>query len=271
MALKLKLEGGHAVLSEGRPVYIDDTDGKELAFDADQMHKKIAELNTEAKNHRLKAKELEETLAKFGDASPEEIEAFMDTMEELGGPDGIAELKKKGSVDVESLKKSMAEAYDAKNKSVIEAYETKLADATTTLSKKDQHIYKLMVSGQFGVSKFVNEKLLLPPDIAEATFGRHFKIEDDAVVAYLGENKILSRERPGENASFDEAIAVIVENYPMKDRILKGTNASGTGTGGNKSGDFGSIKTRADFRTDSEKAKFISDHGLDAFKGLPEK
>lgn len=219
MALKLKMDSeGHAVLKEGKPVYIDDTDDKELVFDPESLMSKISTLNSESKTHRLKAKELEDRLALFGDAEPEDVEAFLETLEDLGGPEGIEALKKKGAVDVEAIKKQ-----------IVEAYEGKLSEKDKALLEKDGTIYKLMVSSQFGTSKFASEKLILPPDIAEATFGKHFKIEDGKVVAYLGEDKILSRENPGEPANFDEALSVIVDKYPMKDRILKGTQASGSG------------------------------------------
>jgi hypothetical protein len=41
--------------------------------------------------------------------------------------------------------------------------------------------------------------------------------------------RIFSRTRPGEIASFDEALAIIVEAYPERARILKGTVAPGGG------------------------------------------
>lgn len=254
MALKLKLDSeGHAVLQDGKPVYVDEADGKELAFDAAQMYHKINELGAENKKHRETARQLEQRLEAFGDANPEDIESFLDTLEELGGPDGIAELKAKGKVDVEAIKRS-----------ITEAYEGKLSEKDKLIGDKDSRIFKLMVSSQFGTSKFASEKLILPPDIAEATFGKHFRIEDDQVVAYLGDNKIFSRERPGEAASFDEALQVIVDSYPMKDRILKAPGGGSGATGG--AGHSGGGKTRSRSEFDAlgpvERSKFISDGGI---------
>ncbi|HCN5570821.1 TPA: hypothetical protein N6Y01_004273, partial [Escherichia coli] len=48
----------------GLPVYVHD-DGKEIGFDAPLATKKITELNSEAKNHRLAKEAAEEKLAKF--------------------------------------------------------------------------------------------------------------------------------------------------------------------------------------------------------------
>jgi len=224
MALTLKMDGGNAVLKDGIPVYVDDTDGKELALDGAQMHAKITELNAESKKHRLAAKAATDKLEKFGDVDADDIESFLSTLEELGGPDGIAELQKKGKVDVEAIKRS-----------VTDFYESKLTEVTSQLSGKDEMIRSLLIGSAFTNSKFLNEKTILPPDVAEAYFGKNFRVEDGKVMAYLGDEPIYSRERHGEPASIDEALEVIVGKYPMKDRILKapggGSGAPGGGSG----------------------------------------
>lgn len=49
-------------------------------------------------------------------------------------------------------------------------------------------------------------------------------------MAYDGAgNKIFSRSRPGDLADFDEALETLVDQYPYKDQILKGSGASGGG------------------------------------------
>ncbi|HGK4128302.1 TPA: DUF6651 domain-containing protein, partial [Klebsiella pneumoniae] len=51
------------------------------------------------------------------------------------------------------------------------------------------------------------------------------------VVAYDGTgNKIYSRSKPGELASFDEALEFLVEQYPQKDYILKSSGNNGGGS-----------------------------------------
>lgn len=218
MALKLKLDAdGKAVFQNSLPVFVYD-DGKEITVDADAMFAKIAEVSGEAKTYRLEAKQAKEVLAQLGDVEPTEVAKILNVVKEVGGIDGIDKLKKNAGIDVEGIKRQMTETY-----------ESKLSEKDKVIQDKDGHIYKLLVSSGFNASKFVNEKLLLPADIAEATFGKHFKIEDGRVIAYLGDNKILSREKPGELANFDEALQVIVEQYPMKDRILKATEQSGSG------------------------------------------
>jgi len=73
----------------------------------------------------------------------------------------------------------------------------------------------------------------------QARFGQAFKVEDGKVVAYdPAGNKIFSRSRAGEVADFDEALEALVDQYPYKDQILRGSGASGGGAspGGGTSG-----------------------------------
>lgn len=237
MAMRLKLnEQGQVVLQDGKPVYVYE-DGKEVAVDVEGMFTKISDLNKENAKHRHTAKEFGEKLERFGDIEPEDIEALMDTFDELGGIDGIEKLKKSKNVDVDAIKKQ-----------ITEVYEGKLKEKDSIVQAKDGEIRKLLVSNGFGGSKFINEQLIIPADIVEATFGRHFKVEDGQVVAYLGDNKILSREKPGEIASIDEALQVIVDQYPMKDRIMKAQGGgSGAVGGGNNSAGGGRAVPRAQF------------------------
>lgn len=63
--MKLKLdEQGHAVLQDGKPVYVHD-DGKEVAFDAPATVATITRLNGEAKVHREGKEAAEKALKAF--------------------------------------------------------------------------------------------------------------------------------------------------------------------------------------------------------------
>lgn len=219
MKLKRDANGNVVCDANGMPVWIM-ANGDEVAYDVPSAVQKIGELTTEAKNHRLAKEAAEGKLAAF--TGIEDPAAAIKALETLANLDS-KKLIDAGEVD--KVKKQVAEGYDAKIKTLTEAH-------ALEVSGKDAHIYKLEVSNQFATSPFLNgdtAKIILPPDIAEATFGKHFKIEDQQVVAYIGDNKIYSKERPGELAKFDEAIAVIVDQYPMKERILKGSGGKGSG------------------------------------------
>ena len=89
----------------------------------------------------------------------------------------------------------------------------------------------------------------ITPDFAEAYFGKYFKIEDGKAVAYIGDNMICSRENPCDPAPMDEALAIIVDQYPMKDRILRSSGANGSGSQQSNTTGNGGAKTisRGDF------------------------
>lgn len=258
MAYKLKLDdAGHVVLTDGKPVYVDETDGKELAFDAAQMHRKITELGAENKAHRERFQAAESVLEKFGGAKPEDFAAMKKVMEEVGGIDGISELKKKSGVDVEAIKKSITDAYEAK-----------LAEATKASTEKDGTIRQLLVGNGFATAKSLADTIFKDTrDVAESYFGKHFKVENGKPVAYLGENMLLSRERPGEPADVNEALSILIDQHPQRDSFRL---APGGGSGAKESrASVTGIKARSDFKTDADKSKFISENGLDAFKALP--
>lgn len=231
--MKLKLdEKGNAVLQDGKPVYQDDS-GADVVADFPAALTKIAALNSEAKQHRLDAKAANEKLAAFGDLDPAAATKAMQLSESMAG---------KKVLDDEGIQKLVAAA--------VKPLQEKLNSADKTIAEKDAHVYKLEVSNRFASSAFIKENLVLPPDIAEATFGKAFKIEGGKVVALdASGNQIFSKARPGEAADFEESIAAIVAAYPAKDAILKAKGASGSGAPANNGGHPAEAKTitRAEF------------------------
>jgi hypothetical protein len=74
----------------------------------------------------------------------------------------------------------------------------------------------------FETSKFVTERLTVPVDVALAAFGPAFKVEDGKFVAHDSNGmKLYSYTRPGEAATFDEAMERLVSQYPEKEKILR--------------------------------------------------
>lgn len=231
--MKLKLDDkGNVVVQDGKPVYVHD-DGKEIPFDAPATVAKIGALNGEAKTYRERAEAAEGKLKGF--------DGIEDPAKALEALKTLKNLDDKKLVDAGKVDEIKAE--------VTKVYEGKLAELQKVIEGKDGHIYKLEVSNRFKSSPFM-EKLILPPDIAEATFGQNFKIEDGKVVGYINGNKIYSRKTAGELADFDEAFEAIIDAYPMKDRILKSSSQSGTGADQGKGGgqhQGGASVTRSQF------------------------
>lgn len=203
--------------ADGRVLY--DNAGKEFAFDAAQTYGKIQELTGEAKSHR------------------EAKEAADAKLKELGSKLEGVDLSK--MVDAGKLEEVKAE--------VAKSYQRQLDEERQAREKLESQYNSEKLTGAFASSKFINDSLAVPPDMALSTFGKNFKIEGGKLMAVDADgNTIYSRKNPGAPADFDEAISQIIENYPYKDRILKASNHSGTGGEGGEGGQRKTVQ-RADF------------------------
>lgn len=227
--MKLKLDdAGHAVLQDGKPVYVKD-DGTEITFDAKQAFDKIGELTGQATGFRKERDSLKESLSKFGDIDPEKAQEALST---------IANLDKKKLVDageVEKVKEEIAKSFEP------------MKTENATLKKE---INDLRLDNAFSASQFIKDKMAIPADFAKAYFGQHFSVEEGKLTPKdASGNTIYSPSKPGEIASFDEAISIMANSHPAKDSILKGTGANGSGAEQGKGQGSGQGKqvTRADY------------------------
>jgi hypothetical protein len=212
--MKLKLDAnGNVVLQDGKPVYIKD-DGTEVAFDVVGTTNTIANLNREAKTHREAKEAAEGKLAAYtGITDPAAALAALDT---------LSKIDQKKLIDAGEI--------DRVRNEIGKSFETKLSDVTTRAQALENQLFAEKVGGAFTRSKFIAEKMAIPADLAEARFGKHFTLEDGKVVAKdANGNKLYSQANPGVYADFDEAIGMLVDQYPHKDHILKGSGASGSG------------------------------------------
>ena len=223
--MKLKLDAqGHAVLQDGMPVYVHE-DGKEIPFDAPRAFDTIKKLNDENKQRREAEEAAAAKLKAFGEMTPEAAKKALDTLKALD------QKKLVDAGEVEKVKAEAVEAFKKQMEETKQSYEQKISQTTDEIKHRDDQIFKLMVSNRFSTSKAVAEKLSVPPDMVEAMFGRNFKIEEGKVVGYINGKKVYSRKNAGEYAEFDEALETMIESYPQKDMILRGSGASGSGSG----------------------------------------
>lgn len=231
--MKLKVDANNnVVVQDGKPVYVKD-DGSEIAFDVAGTTSTISRLNAEAKTNRERAEAAETKLKGFD-----------------GIDDAQAALKALGIVSNIDAKKLIDAGEVEKVKGEIsKAFQTQLDAANGKSQTLEQQLYAEKVGGAFSRSKFIAEKLAIPADLVEARFGRSFAIEEGRIVAKDNNgNKLYSSSNPGELASFDEALGMIVQQYPNRDQILKSSGASGGGSSQSQAG-TGSKKTmtRAQF------------------------
>jgi beta-galactosidase/beta-glucuronidase len=196
-------------------LYIEK-DGK-YRLDVEGGFKTNEEINglTSALNKERDARsKLEKQLKKF--------DGIEDPAEALKAIETLKNLDQKKLIDAGEVEKVKAE--------VTKAMQSKIDELQNIVQEKDSVLTKELIGGRFARSKFINEKMAIPHDLVEARFGQNFKIEEGQVVAYDQHgNKVYSQDRPGELAEFDEALNILVSQYPYKDSILKGSDAFGSG------------------------------------------
>ncbi len=209
------------------PVFVH-ADGKEAPFDGDATVSTIGRLNAEAKAHREGKEAAEKTLKAF--------EGITDPTAALKALNTVKSLDEKKLVDAGERDKAISEAVRATE----EKYAPIVQKAETLESQLNNHL----IGGAFSRSSFIAEKFAAQGpagvEIAQALFASRLKVEDGKVVGYdASGNKLYSRTKPGELASADEAIELLVDAYPHKAHILKGTGSSGSGASGGTGGSGG--------------------------------
>jgi len=254
MAMKLKVdENGNAVLQDGKPVYVTE-DGKDFVADVPAMHNKTLELKSEAKRNREKAEAAEAQVAVFTTIFPD-IETDALTEWKTGADDALTTVKNLGDKElldagkVEEIKKEMQEAHDKNLTKVKTQFAEKEAVQAAVITSKDVRIFDLMVGNAFVSSKYFSGEepvTTMLPDAALALFGPQFKVQENKttheleIVGYHKGDEILSTQPDmvGELAPVEEALGIIIDKYPGKERIMQKPK-SGSGAGGGQGGGGG--------------------------------
>lgn len=218
----------YAEVLDGKPVYKYD-DGKDLPFDAVNASSTIKRQNHEAMTHREAKEALERQVKAFdGIADPAAAIKALET---------VANLDAKKLIDAGEVERV--------RESLSQGFQTQIADKDKAIDALNGQLADVMIGGAFAGSAYVGEKLILPPDIARATFGRNFKVEEGAIVAYDNNGQKIYSRSDGGLAGVDEALEILVDQYPSKDKILKAEGGSGSGSQQSKGsaslpkGDFG--------------------------------
>jgi len=205
----------YADIKDGKPIYLDDKGG-EHSFDAPAMRVTIDGPNGLAaslKAARTEAATASETAKAFEGIDPEAARSALEM---------VSNLDAKKLVDAGEIAKVKEEARKVFQKQLDEATDKNEALETRYADEK--------IGNVFGGSKFIKENLTIPPDMARGTFGAFFKYTDGRVVPQNTDGTpIYSLTSPGEVATFDEAMAIIVSGYANRDLILKGSGSKGSG------------------------------------------
>lgn len=242
----------YAVLEDGKPIYVYD-DGKEVPYDAAAAVNKIRELNAEAKNHREEKEAAQTSLKKFeGIEDPDAARTALETIANLDQGKLVAAGK------VEEIKAAAKKTADEQVLEVRKGLEQQITGLTKENSELKTGWDRERIGTEFANSKFIAGKLAHPPAMIQKIFGENFKIEDGRPVGYLNGQLIYSRENHGTAASFDEALSEIVNTYPFRDSLVRGSGGgSGGGQGAGNGGNNGEkIIGRAEFEKMEPSARF---------------
>lgn len=241
----------YAEVQDGKPVFTGD-DGKIVAFDAAGTVASLTATRGEAMRHRQDKEDAQKALKSF--------EGITDPGAAIRALETVSNLDQKKLIDAGEVDRVKAE--------ISKGYDAKLAEATKAVETLQAQLYAEKIGGAFARSPLIvgdKAKLAIPADLVQARFGQHFKIEEGQAVAYdsLG-NKIYSRANPANLATFDEALELIVDAYPHKDTILKGTGANGSGHQGGNGSAIGKVVTKAQLQAmrPQERAAKMAEAGV---------
>lgn len=231
--MKLKLDdAGHVVVQDNKPVYIDD-DGKDVVFDIAATRQTISRLNGEAKTHREAKEAAQEALKAFEGLDATAAKKALET---------VSGLDAKKLIDAGEVEKVKAE--------IAKVYEEKLLVSDQRALKAEAALNNEIIGGSFARSKYIADNLAIPADMVQATFGKHFALENGKLTAKdANGNAIYSKTNMGELAGFDEALDIIVSGYQHRDTILKGSGANGGGALGGQGAGGKRTMSREQFNT----------------------
>lgn len=222
-------ENGNIVIRDGNPVWVDST-GREGTVGVDT----IGRLNAENKQFRERAETAEAALRPFEGLDGAAARAALETVAALG---------EGGVVDASKL--------DALKAQLTGQYETQITDLRCQLSTVTDRLNDTVLTSAFSGSKFISDNIAIPADMFQASFARNFKVENGAIIPVDSKGEpIYSKKRFGEVADFEEGIAILVDGYANKDRILKAPSGGGSGSGGQGGGRGNtSVVRRGDFES----------------------
>jgi hypothetical protein len=213
MPWKMNAEG-QMVVDGGNPVWVND-DGKEGPVQGNA----ITRLNAENKTLREKVTANEAAITAFGDLDPV---AAKDAMEKLKGVD----LSKMVPNDqLEALKTQL-------NGQFTKA----IAEKDALIATKDKRLEEGAISRAFAASQFIRDRLTIGSDFAEAYFRKHVKYDeatDTVTVNGANGQPIAAPGSFGDNATFDQALEVLVTARADKEKLLKAVTPGGMGSGPN--------------------------------------
>lgn len=219
---------------EGRFLMVD-AEGKDIdpidpvTYAVDREEAATAANNESAARRRQlkdlqeKAQKSEKTLKALEEAVIEDLGEFIsNSAQAIQQLEDVADKDKKWAIKVEDARREAREE-------VAKTKDEEIAKLQETVRTKDDIIHRKTVTAAFTGSPFIREKLIIPADVAEAYFGRFFKVDADSgellVMDETGKERLFSRKQDrnsGEYADFEEGIQIHVMSHPSAKSLLVG-------------------------------------------------
>jgi hypothetical protein len=220
--------------------------GDEKPVDYTAMATGLSTANREAAERKAKIKEME---AKYGSlAEIEDLAAFLKQ----------AEADRALVAAMPDKDKAVEDRIKAQVEAATKPLTTKLAEIQAERDATAAKLQQEAISSAFFRSKFAGEKIHADArPLAADLFSKHFSFDNDGKLVATGAdgNIIYGESGP---ASFDEALAKLVEGHPSKGILLAGTpSQGGGGTGGTGKATGGNPAKFTDCKTEAEKIAFL--------------
>jgi uncharacterized protein (DUF2267 family) len=235
---------------DGNPIFVYPETSEEASVKFDDTLKKIKELNTEAKTHRLKASELEAKLneinEKYGSIDIEQAKEALKTLKALDKGELMTASKVK---DFESqLRKEIASAYEGRIQDMTKTFETEKQKFTAEIEQREREISNNIIN-QYLQNSIEAGALHKKTDIQDTRLamgylGDRIRVENEngkrrlVVLNWNSDRPIMSSkpEKAGEPAEFEEALYVLFSTDPLFDRVAKKLPGGPGSTGGGGKG-----------------------------------
>lgn len=233
-AIKLDADG-KVEMKDGFPIYIYE-DGSESPFDAVKtvgtLNAQIDDLKVGNEKHKTVNTKLRGELKPFKDLDPAKAREALETVTAMSAKEIL------DANGVKALKVEMRNSFEGEKVELVKGFNTEKQDLVAASTTKDSTIRHLMITSEFAKSDYftgAKPKTIYPPSDAVKIFGGSFKVQGEGpevkVVAVNsdGETPLMSKQNHGEPAEFNEAIGLLIESHPQKNRIM---NVSPGGPGG---------------------------------------
>jgi len=256
MPWKMNEDNSFAKDESGNPVWVRES-GEEKAVDYIAMSQALMSASREAAERKAKLREYESKLEPL-----KEIDDLPSWMEDAKKALETVKTTPDKEKDVEDRIKGQIEA-------VTKPLKEQLARLEAEKAAADLRLQKETIGNAFSRSEYVRNKMV-DPVVASDLFSKHFKLgKEGRLIAVDNNGQVIYSESGESEAPFDEALARLVDNYPGKSFLLKGSNAAGSGArpSGAATG-MPVVSARKQFKNIADKTKFISEHGLEAYKNL---